>query len=333
MACAALAALALTAVSQGAVDVPVPHIAAMAGHALGMTDPQFSPQEWTIVVQLRLPRVIAALLIGASLGVAGAVLQGLFRNPLADPQLIGISGGAALGAAAVILFGSGLPFLSAAQLPWLQPLAAFAGAAIAVWFIYRLATTAGLTSIATLLLAGIAINTFSGAALGLFVTVSEPHQLKDFSFWALGSLAHIDHQLLWVVAPMVTLPLLLLLRLGDALDALLLGEAEAAFLGIDVESVKRRTILLVAMAVGAGVALAGVIGFLGLMVPHLVRLLVGTSHRLLLPASACLGAAMLVAADLIARTASAPLELPVGIFTAAVGTPFFVWLLKRRPHG
>lgn len=284
-----------------------------------------------VLLAIRLPRAVLALLAGAALAVAGAALQGLFRNPLADPGLIGVSTGSALAAGAAIVLGGALLGL----LPvWLSasilPLAAFLGGLVTTLIVYRIASRDGRTEVATMLLAGIALNALAGAGLGLLVFVSDDRQLRDLQFWLLGGLGGVTWSSLLSAAPLILAPTLLLALFSRQLNALLLGETEATHLGFDVERTKRWIIVLAALAVGASVALTGVIGFIGLVVPHLVRLMIGPDHRTLLPASILLGAALLLLADLVARTIVLPAELPVGILTSCIGGPFFLWLLIRR---
>ncbi|MFC6215535.1 FecCD family ABC transporter permease, partial [Fodinicurvata halophila] len=270
-------------------------------------------------------------LAGAGLAVSGAALQGLFRNPLADPGLIGVSSGAALAAATTIVFGgtlfAGVP---PAVLPYLLPLGAFGGGLLAVLLAYRLASGHGQTDVATLLLAGVALNAIAGAGIGLLIFASDDQQLRDLNFWMLGSVAGANWSALLPALAFLVLPLLALPFMGRALNVLLLGETEAEHLGFRVERTKKAVLLLAALATGAAVALCGIIGFVGLVVPHLVRLAVGPDHRFLLPASAVLGAALLLLADLLARTLVLPAELPIGIVTSCVGGPFFLWMLLRQ---
>ncbi|WP_419897226.1 FecCD family ABC transporter permease [Roseomonas sp. USHLN139] len=287
-------------------------------------------REAAVLTVIRLPRSLLAALIGGGLGAAGAVMQGLFRNPLADPGLIGVSAGAGLGAVTSIVFAGPLLALAGGALGlWLMPLAAFAGGLGATLLITRLAQREGVTAVATLLLAGVAVNALAGALTGLLIFLADERQARDITFWTLGSLAGARWSQLPVAAALVLAPTLALLRLARPLNALVLGEAEAFHLGLRVERVKRQATLLAAIAVSAGVAFTGLIGFVGLVVPHLVRLAGGADHRLVLPLSALLGAALLVLADLAARSLAAPAELPVGVVTALLGAPFFLWLLRR----
>jgi len=285
-----------------------------------------------VVLMLRLPRVLMAALVGAALATSGAAMQGLFRNPLVEPGLVGISAGAALGAIGMIVLGGGL----LAALPALLgsfgvALAAFGGGLAATLLVYLIGRLR--PGMATLLLAGVAVNAVVMAGVGLLTYLATEHQLRDLSFWTLGSLGGTDWVRLAAVAPPMLLPVLLLPRQARALNALLLGEHEAALLGFDPARLRRRLVALVALATGAAVAMCGVIGFVGLLVPHVLRLLWGPDHRLLLPASALAGGALVIAADAAARVAVAPAELPIGVLTALLGGPFFLWLLLRTRIG
>ncbi len=287
-----------------------------------------------IVLQVRLPRLLLGLLVGAALACSGALMQGLFRNPLADPGLVGVSAGAALAAAITIVAGDAL------LAPWIGPLpfsalpiGAFIGGLITTWGLYLVATRQGRTSIAVMLLAGVAFGAMSGAIIGFLAYLSDDRQLRDLSFWSLGSLSGATWTKVAAATPLILPVLLLTPFLARGLNALALGEAEAFHLGVPVQRVKAVAIMLVAVAVGASVACAGMIGFVGIVVPHVLRLTAGPDHRMLLPGSALLGAALLVSADTVARTVAAPAELPIGILTAAFGAPFFLWLLLRRQGG
>lgn len=283
---------------------------------------------------VRGPRVLLAAILGAGLAVAGATMQGLFRNPLADPGLIGVSAGAALAAVGAIVLGPGLFGARAGLLGlWLLPLAAFVGGLLTTFLIARLGSHEGVTSVPTLLLAGVAVNALCAALTGLLVFGADDRQVRDITFWTLGSLAGARWPQVPVAAALVLLPALALMRLAQPLNALALGEAEAFHLGLRVERVKRLAVVLAAIAVAAGVAVAGLVGFVGLVVPHLVRLMVGADHRQVLPGSILLGATLMVLADLVARWAAAPAELPLGVLTALLGAPFFLWLLRRGAAG
>lgn len=283
-----------------------------------------------IVQEIRLPRTLLCIAVGGILGLCGAVMQGLFRNPLADPGIIGVSGGAALGAALAIVLLTPLSQQWQATLgSGLLPLLAFLGGALTTTLVYLLGTREGGTSVTVMLLAGVAITALSGAVIGLLTYLADDQMLRDLSLWQMGTLA--AGKPADVALALLTLATLIWLFLRDAnpLNALLLGEGEARHLGVDVQALKRRLILLTAAGVGVAVAVSGMIGFVGLVVPHLVRLMAGPNHVRLLPLSALLGAALLLGADMLARTLLAPAELPVGIITALLGAPFFIWLLIK----
>jgi len=284
-----------------------------------------------VVWELRLPRVLLGILVGSALSVAGGLMQGLFRNPLADPALIGVSSGAALGAVFVIVLG-GILFPSAQWLSDLRflPVAAFAGALIVTFCIQRLTSTSGYTAVATLLLAGVAVNALVGAVIGLSTFLATDAQLRSLTFWTLGSLGGASWTTVAFAAPFCLGLVLTAPFFAPALNAIALGESEAGHLGFAVEKTKTLLIIVAAAGVGACVAFTGIIGFVGLVIPHLVRLWIGPNHRYLLPASALLGALLLTAADTCARTLAAPAELPIGILTAAVGGPFFLFMLLHQ---
>ena len=283
-----------------------------------------------IVGQIRLPRVLLAAVMGATLAISGAAMQGLFRNPLADPSLIGVTAGASLGAALVIVLGGGL--LEGYTALTLVSAGAFAGGAVAVLLVYRLATTSSGTSVATMLLAGIAITALAGALGSLLEFHADNDMLRRISLWKMGGMDGANYPRLLVAALAGAALLLALPRYANTLNALLLGESEARHLGIDVDRAKIALITWVAIGVGTSVALVGTIAFVGLVVPHMVRMLIGPDHRILLPASALAGAILLVVADTLSRIVLAPTELPVGIITAIIGVPFFISLLRQRHH-
>jgi len=286
----------------------------------------------SVLMAIRLPRVLLCGLVGAALASSGAAIQGVFRNPLADPGLIGVSAGAAAATATAIVVGPrllGSFFFSGLEI-WLLPLAGFLGGTATTWVIVRLARRESGTVVSTMLLAGIAINALAGAITGFIVFLADDAQLRDITFWSLGSLGGATWAKVWVAALLMLPCVFVLPRLAGALNALLLGENDALLLGVDAERLKRQVILLSALAVGAAVSMTGVIGFVGLVVPHLIRLALGPDHRSLLPGSAIWGASCLLLADLLSRTVVAPAEMPIGTFTAAAGAPFFLWMLSRR---
>ena len=293
----------------------------IAGREVAVTDR-------VVLLQIRLPRLLTGVLVGAGLAVSGAVMQGLFRNPLADPGLLGVSAGAGLGAIAAIVLGGMLPPAIAAFAGWhLVPLAAFAGGWFAMLVLYAVATRGGQTSVATMLLAGIALAAMVGALSGLIVYSADDAQLRDLTFWGMGSLAGASWTKLAAAAPVILAGLACAPFLARGLNALALGEAVAAHTGIRVQRVKAAAILGTSAATGASVAISGGIGFVGIVAPHLLRLIQGPDHRWLLVNAGLLGATMLIAADMISRSIVAPAELPIGIITAVIGGPFFLWVL------
>ncbi|MEZ5509358.1 MAG: iron ABC transporter permease [Gammaproteobacteria bacterium] len=291
-------------------------------------------QERVVVWELRLPRLVLGMLVGSALAVSGAALQGLFRNPLADPGLLGVASGAALGAVAcIVLAGSVLAPLHDALGRHALPVMAFAGGAIATLLAWQVARQSGVTSIATLLLAGIAINTIAGAATGVLTFLASDTELRSLTFWTMGSLAFANWQDVKIVALWILSGTALMLPLAKPLNALLLGEQVAGHLGYRVEQIKIALVLLSALVVGASVAMAGPIGFVGLLVPHLIRTVVGANHQWLLPLSALSGALLVVLADTLCRTLLAPAELPIGLVMALIGGPFFLLLLRKTLYG
>jgi iron complex transport system permease protein len=311
------------AVGLGALPIAPPQVLAILAKPLGIALPwSFDGQQESVLLAIRLPRLLLGILVGAALAASGAAMQGLFRNPLADPGLIGVSGGAAFAAVLAIVFGFGA-----------ISLAAFGGGLATTWLVYGLANRQGQTGVATLLLAGIAINALAGAGTGLLTFVATDAQLRNITFWSLGSLGGATWENLLAVAPFLVVALGGFPFLARSLNVILLGEAEARHLGVSVETLKRSVIVLVALGVGASVSVCGTIGFVALVVPHLLRMLEGPDHRHLLIDAELLGACLLLGADVIARTLVAPAELPIGIVTAAVGAPFFLGLLLRSDRG
>lgn len=286
-----------------------------------------------VLLQIRLPRVAMAVLIGAGLAVSGAALQGLFRNPMADPALIGISWGASLTAVMVIVLLSSTPLRHIDEyIPryYLLNIATFVGACLTSILVFRLAKVGGKTSIITLLLAGLALSALCRALTDLITTVANDEQLRTATFWTMGSLGGASWTSVTALIPFIVLPLLVLPVLGKSLNAFALGENEAAYLGINVKKLKLWVLVMATLAVGASVAVSGIIGFVGLIVPHMLRSISGSDHRRLLPNCALLGAALLTLADVISRTLIAPAELPIGIVTAIMGTPVFIALLLKQ---
>ncbi|OUJ37534.1 iron ABC transporter permease [Vibrio parahaemolyticus] len=292
---------------------------------------ELAPHIQLVINEIRLPRTILCMFIGAILAICGVVMQGLFRNPLAEPGIIGVSAGAALGGAFAIVvfaeFSQNHPqLMNLAALP----LFAFLGGALTTVLVYWLGTNKFGTSVTIMLLAGVAISALSGAAIGFLNFSADDQMLRDLTLWSMGSLAGAN----WAGIGLASVTLVVLLfwfhKKAMSLNALLLGESEARHLGVPVQKLKRQLILLSSVGVGVTVSICGAIGFIGLVIPHLGRMLAGPDHRTLLPISALLGALLLTCADMIARVLLAPAELPVGIVTALIGAPFFIYLLFQQ---
>jgi iron complex transport system permease protein len=339
LALAALLGVAvLLGVGVGAVAIPVPAVLGILLSKLGLsTGFTFEPQQAGVLLAIRLPRVVLGALVGAALGLSGAAIQGLFRNPLADPGLLGISSGASMAAVATIVLEAKmvalLPALantSSSLGTYLLPLVAFGGAALTALFVYRVSHVGGRVAVSTLLLVGVATNGLAGAFTGLFTYAATDAQLRSITFWGLGSLGGASWSTVGTLLPFLVLPLLWLPRLGKPLNLLALGEEQAGHLGLPVARLKWQLVTLATLAVGASVAMVGAIGFLGFLVPHLLRLVGGPDHRFVLPASALGGALVLVLADTLSRTIVAPAELPIGILTALLGAPVFLWMVLRE---
>ena len=329
---ALLGAAIIAGLSLGPYPLTPGQVLAILLEPAGLALPwSFAAHEAAIVHSIRLPRVALAIAVGATLAVAGAVMQSLFRNPLAEPALVGVSSGAALGAVTLLVAGgAGLTAASAGIAPYLLPLAAFAGGLAATACLYALSRAVPGDPVPTMLLIGVAINAIAGSGIGVAQYLSDDAQLRQVTFWMMGGLGAARWEMLWLPLVLMLIAGLLLLRLAGPLNAYLLGNAEARHLGVDVRSLTRRAVVLVALAVGAAVAMSGIIGFVGLVIPHLVRLFTGPDNRLVLWGSALLGASFLVIMDTISRLVVAPAELPIGLACSAIGGPFFLWLLLRR---
>lgn len=327
-----LLAVIIFSIGIGAVEISPWQTLAILASKIGFNLPvSFTSQQESVLLAIRLPRVILGLTVGAGLAISGAVLQSLFRNPLADPTLIGVSSGAALAVSLTIVLGetTAFSFLAPEKIYFL-PLAAFLGGMGATVLIYRLGRREAQVNISTMLLAGIAVNAFAMAGIGLMSFLATDAQLRNISFWNLGSLGGATWQTLAVTVPLISVSIFLLLRLSRAFNVILLGEAEAKHLGVNTEKLKWQVIALVTLIVGASVAVTGIISFVGLVVPHLLRLIGGADHRYLLKNSILLGANLMLIADILARNVVAPAELPIGVVTALIGAPFFVWLLVKK---
>ncbi len=316
----ALLGMTLVATGFGALRLPVSLLWNNSDDALR--------QIW---LTIRLPRVLLALVIGGSLALAGCVMQGLFRNPLADPGLLGISSGAALAVALWVVIPLSLPALVMLYAPML---AAFLGALAATVVIFLLSQQRE-SSLSRLLLVGIAINALCGAGVGVLSWISNDAQLRQLSLWGMGSLGQAQWSTLLAVTSLMVPTVWIIWRLATALNLLQLGEEEAHYLGVDVKVVQRVLLLCSALLVAAAVAVSGVIGFVGLVVPHLMRMWLGADHRAVIPGSVLAGAFLLLIADTVARTLVAPAEMPVGLLTSILGAPWFLWLIFRRggQHG
>ena len=318
-----LIVLLITAVAAALIGAfPIP--------ALSLLQANLTPQEQAVLNSIRLPRVLLAVIVGAALAVSGAALQGLFRNPLADPGLIGISSGAALAVALMIVIIGPLPGILGL---YGLSIAAFMGGLLTSIVIFRFAGLTGASSVTYILLAGIAINALASAGTGFLAYLSDDQELRSLTFWTMGSLGGALWPGVLICASLVIPATFVLYRNAQRLNILLLGESEARHLGVDSERLKRNIIICTAISVGAAVAVSGIIGFVGLVIPHLIRLTLGPDHRLLIPASALLGAIILIIADTVSRTLLAPAEIPVGIFTSLIGGPFFLWLLIKQYSG
>ncbi|RII17050.1 Hemin transport system permease protein HmuU [Streptomyces sp. YIM 130001] len=320
---AALALGALLSAGIGSYEIPLGDVVSSVQHRIGLGGESLGRVGESVLWNVRLPRVTLAVLVGASLGCAGALMQGVFGNPLAEPGVIGISSGAAVGAVGAIALG--LSFFG----NWTVTFCAFVAGLITVLVVYSLSRSGGRTEVVTLILTGIALNAFAGALIGLFLFFADNAQVTQITFWQLGSLSAATWPKVLAVLPCALAGLLVAPFYARRLDLLALGERPARHLGVDVERLRVVLILVVALLTAAAVAVAGIVSFVGLLVPHLLRMAAGPGHRFLVPGSAVGGALVLVVADLTARTVAAPAELPLGVLTALVGSPFFFFLLRR----
>jgi len=322
---AALLVAVVLAAGHGQLDVASTEVVGSVLHRLGIDlGPLPShPQGETTLWQVRFPRVAMAALAGAALATAGALMQGVFGNPLAEPGVVGVSSGAALAAATVIV--TGWTFAGS----WTIALAAFVGGLLTTVLVYTTARDGGRTEVVTLVLTGVALNAMTSAGLAFLMFVGDQQAREEIVFWTLGSLNGSRWEYVAVSAPLAGAGLVAALLMARQLDLLALGDRAARHVGVDVERLRLRVIVVVALLTAAAVSFSGIIAFVGLVVPHLVRLLAGPGHRLLVPASALGGAVLLVLADLWARTAVDYADLPLGMLTALVGGPFFFWLIRR----
>ncbi|MHA5051535.1 FecCD family ABC transporter permease [Streptomyces sp. SD15] len=318
-----LLVLVPVAAGLGAYPIPTGDVLGSVMHRVGLGGSELERVPESVLWNVRFPRIVLALLVGASLGCAGALMQGVFGNPLAEPGVIGVSSGAAVGAVAAIALG--LNFLGT----WTVPAFAFVSGLGTVLLVYAMSRSGGRTEVVTLILTGIAVNAFAGALIGLFLFFADTAEVNQITFWQLGSLSQATWPKVLAVLPCAVAGLALAPLFARRLDLLALGERPARHLGVDVERLRIVLVLVIALLTAAAVSVSGIISFLGLVVPHLLRMAAGPGHRFLVPGSALGGAVVLLAADLAARTIAAPAELPLGVLTALVGSPFFFWLLRR----
>jgi iron complex transport system permease protein len=321
---AGLVVACTAAVTIGAYDVTPAEVLGSILHRIGLdVGPTPAGMGDSVLWDIRFPRVALAALVGAALGCAGASMQGTFSNPLAEPGIVGVSSGAALGAVGAIVLG--LTGLGA----WSTTVAAFVGGVLTLALVYVAARSDGRTEVVTLILTGIAVNALAGAFIGLLMFVSTDAELRSITFWQLGSVAQATWPKVAAVAPVALLGTIAAFLLAPKLDLLALGERSARHIGVDVERLRVTMLVVVGLLTAAAVAVSGIILFVGLVVPHLVRMVVGPAHRVLVVCSALGGAVLLVVGDLAARTLREPAEIPLGVLTALVGSPFFFWLLRR----
>lgn len=328
-----LIATILLAAGMGAMHISPLQVIAILADTVGIHLPvTYNEGMANVLLQIRLPRVCMGVLVGAGLSAAGASLQGLFRNPLADARLIGVSSGASLFAVLVIAVLSSMPALATHTLAryYLLNAATFTGACVASVVVFRLSKAGNKTMTTTMLLAGLGINALCDSFIGLITYTANNEELRNITFWLLGSLGGANWGMVVSILPFILLPLLLLPGLSKSLNIFSLGEAEAIHLGVNVKRMKTTVIILATLSVGACVAVSGIISFVGLIVPHILRSISGSNHRTLLPNSALLGATLLTLADTFSRTIIAPAELPIGIVTALIGTPLFIALLLKQ---
>lgn len=327
-----LVLIALVSLSVGAISIPAYQIFGWAISQLNVIDNPLSAIQETVLLNIRLPRIIVGIAVGGALGVSGAALQGLFRNPLVEPGLIGISGGASLMAVLAIVLINATTFLGGFLGKFLLPIFAFSGSLGAALMAYKLSRYKGKTGISTLILVGVAVNAIVYALIGLVLYFADDAALRAYTFWNLGDLGGATWDKIIWFGPLMVLPQIFLAYCYKGLDGFALGETEAFYLGIKVERIKYLVIVLSALAVGSAVSIAGTIGFIGLVVPHILRNIFGSANKIILAGSIICGGGLLIISDLIARTIASPAEVPIGIITALLGAPFFIYLLVNNPN-
>jgi iron complex transport system permease protein len=327
---ALLGLVTILSLTVGFAQIPISHIVRILVNEVRIlgnlhSSSGFSESERMIITQIRLPRIFAAILVGVSLATSGAVFQGIFRNPMADPYVLGVSSGAALGAALAIVLRIGFTFFGIDTVP----IMAFIGAVAATLTVYNIARVGSRTPVVTLLLSGIAVSIFLSAIVSMLQVVAG-WELHKLVFWLMGGFSYAKWKDVWATLPLVCVGIPLAYLFARDLNIMALGEEEAQHLGVDVEKSKRILIVLGSLLTAAAVSISGLIGFVGLIVPHLTRILVGPDHRILLPSSLLTGAIFLVSCDALARVVFVPSEVPVGIITALSGGPFFIYLLRKK---
>lgn len=319
-------------ISMGSVKIGAGQFVAIIGDSLGvkLSDSTYSIAQKAVFWNIRLPRVLMSVVVGVALSLSGAALQGLFRNPLVDAGLIGISSGASFMASFYIVMAVTIPVLQLFSPDVMIAFFAFLGALAAVFMTYRISVYNGKSNITILILAGVALNAFCGSLTGLITYLANEQQLRDLTFWTMGSLSGSKWSNFLIVFPIVAVSAAIMFGLAKSLDGFALGESSAHYLGVNVQRLKALVIILSTLMVGATVAFTGVIGFVGLVVPHIVRSLIGPGHKNLLPVSALLGAIIVCIADLVSRTLNVPTEIPIGIITSFIGTPILIVMIFRQ---
>lgn len=329
-----LLALVIVGVSLGPLRIPIPDVWRIFAFKFGAVDAgHLSTRDINVVWMLRVPRVVMGAVVGASLAISGAALQSLFNNPLADPGIVGVTSGASVGAVgAIVLAGSFKHtwLLQTLGTQWVVPVGAFVAGLAITLLVYVLARPKRNRGTARMLLVGIALGSACQAVVGFFTYIASDSELQTLVFWQMGSLSKVTWSQVMVVVPVFVIGIVCTLSLSRALDVLTLGERQAQHLGLNVAKARLLVIIATAMLTAAAVAFAGAIGFVGLVVPHILRFIVGPMHRALLPASAVAGASLIVASDTVSRIIAPPTEVPIGLFTALVGAPFFLFLVLRE---
>lgn len=326
-----LVILLILSAGVGAVHLPAAEIIDIVLKGAGLKEANLNPVHEGLFFQIRLPRTLMCFIVGAALSVSGAVMQSLFRNPIVEPGLVGTSSGAALGASFVIVFGKLGIFADMAFMgDLLMPIVAFAGGLAATFIVYSFSSSFGKVNAATMILAGVAVNAMAAGGTGFLAYIARDPQARSITFWSLGTFSGADWTGSFIVLSVTVFCVLILRTYAKQLNAMQLGEQEAAYLGINVERLKLRLILVNTLLVSVATSMVGVISFIGLLVPHLLRLIKGSDNRYLITGSAILGAVIMTSVDMLCRIIIAPAEMPIGIITAFIGAPVFLWLLYRN---